>query len=114
VLDVKRNHGTAWALVRGGNHHFRLPSSWQHSHPFSVLPVERWDSTAPRPSVTDDRVTVAGELCSPKDVLARDVPVSSLRAGDILVFELAGAYGWDISHHDFLSHPHPEHVFLVD
>ena len=114
VLDVKRNHGTAWALVRGGNHQFRLPSSWQHSHPFSVLPVERWDSTAPRPSVTDDRVTVAGELCSPKDVLARDVPVSSLRAGDILVFELAGAYGWDISHHDFLSHAHPEHVFLVD
>jgi 2-[(L-alanin-3-ylcarbamoyl)methyl]-2-hydroxybutanedioate decarboxylase len=112
VLDVKRNHGTAWALVRGGTHQFRLPSSWQHSHPFSVLPVERWDSAAPRPSVTDDVVTVAGELCTPKDVLARDVPVASLRAGDVLVFALAGAYGWDISHHDFLSHPHPEHVFL--
>ena len=64
--------------------------------------------------MTDDRVTVAGELCTPKDVLARDVPVARLRAGDILVFTLAGAYGWDISHHDFLSHPHPEHVFLDD
>ena len=114
VLDVKRTHGTAWALVRGGTHHFRLPVSWQHSHPFTVLPVERWDASMPRPSVTDDRVTVAGELCTPKDVLARDVPVARLRAGDILVFTLAGAYGWDISHHDFLSHPHPEHVFLGD
>ena len=73
VLDVKRTHGTAWALVRGGTHHFRLPVSWQHSHPFTVLPVERWDPSVPRPSVTDDRVTVAGELCTPKDVLARDV-----------------------------------------
>ncbi|MEJ2887709.1 type III PLP-dependent enzyme [Actinomycetospora aeridis] len=112
VLDVKRNHGVAWALVRGGTHHFRLPVSWQHSHPFTVFAVDRWDPEAPRPSVTDDRVTVAGELCTPKDVLARDVPVAAVRAGDVLVFELAGAYGWDISHHDFLSHPHPEHVFL--
>lgn len=112
VLDVKRTHGTAWALVRGGTHHFRLPVSWQHSHPFTVVPVDRWDVDAPRPGVRDERVTVAGELCTPKDVLARDVPVSSLRAGDVLVFSLAGAYGWDISHHDFLSHPHPEHVFI--
>ncbi len=22
--------------------------------------------------------------------------------------------GWEISHHDFLSHPHPERVFLGD
>ncbi|HEY2223139.1 type III PLP-dependent enzyme [Actinomycetospora sp.] len=112
VLDVKANHGVPYALVRGGTHHFRLPVSWQHSHPFTVLPVERWDSAAPRPEIRDAAVTVTGELCTPKDVLARDVPVSLLRAGDVLVFEQAGAYGWDISHHDFLSHPHPEHVFL--
>ena len=112
VLDVKRNHGVDWALVRGGTHHFRLPSSWQHSHPFTVVPVDRWDDDLPRPEVRDGTVTVAGELCTPKDVLARDAPVALLRAGDVLVFTLAGAYGWDISHHDFLSHPHPEHVFL--
>jgi diaminopimelate decarboxylase len=112
VLDVKSNHGVAYALVRGGTHHFRLPSSWQHSHPFTVVPIDRWDSAAPRPEVRDGAVTVTGELCTPKDVLARDVPVARLRAGDLLVFEQAGAYGWDISHHDFLSHPHPEHVFL--
>jgi 2-[(L-alanin-3-ylcarbamoyl)methyl]-2-hydroxybutanedioate decarboxylase len=112
VLDVKVNHGVTYALVRGGTHHFRLPSSWQHSHPFRVVPVEHWDSAAPRPEVRDGAVTVTGELCTPKDVLARDVPVDRVRAGDLLVFEQAGAYGWDISHHDFLSHPHPEHVFL--
>ncbi|MDI2031425.1 type III PLP-dependent enzyme [Saccharopolyspora sp. TS4A08] len=110
VLDVKRNHGVQYALVRGGTHQFRLPSSWQHSHPFTVLPVDEWDSTAPRPQA-DGPITVVGELCTPKDVLARDVPVSRVRAGDVLIFSHAGAYGWEISHHDFLSHPHPEMVF---
>ncbi|UQA91904.1 type III PLP-dependent enzyme [Streptomyces halobius] len=114
VLDVKRNHGVPYVLVRGGNHHFRLPSSWQHSHPFTVLPVDEWRSTAPRPELRDESVTVVGELCTPKDVLARDAQVSRVRVGDVLVFSHAGAYGWEISHHDFLSHPHPHHVFVTD
>ncbi|HEV7861753.1 MAG TPA: type III PLP-dependent enzyme [Acidimicrobiia bacterium] len=112
VLDVKTNHGACFAVIRGGTHHFRLPASWGHSHPFTVIPVEEWPYPFPRPEVRDGRVTVAGELCSPKDVLARDVPVDELRAGDLLWFHHAGAYGWSISHHDFLSHPHPRRVFL--
>ncbi|GAA1198165.1 type III PLP-dependent enzyme [Prauserella alba] len=112
VLDVKTNHGTHYAIVRGGTHHFRLPASWQHNHPFTVFGVDEWRSGAPRPEVRDAPVTVVGELCTPKDVLARDVPLPRVRAGDVLVFQHAGAYGWDISHHDFLSHPHPEHVYF--
>jgi diaminopimelate decarboxylase len=112
VLDVKRNHGASYLIVRGGTHHFRLPASWQHSHPFIVVAVDRWPLPCPRPEIHDQPVTVVGELCTPKDVLARDVVVPRVRAGDVLVFHHAGAYGWEISHHDFLSHPHPEHVFL--
>jgi 2-[(L-alanin-3-ylcarbamoyl)methyl]-2-hydroxybutanedioate decarboxylase len=112
VLDVKRNHGASYLVVRGGTHHFRLPASWQHSHPFTVVAVERWPLPCPRPEIHDQPVTVVGELCTPKDVLARDVVVPRVRAGDVLVFHHAGAYGWEISHHDFLSHPHPEHVYL--
>jgi diaminopimelate decarboxylase len=112
VLDIKTNHGTHFAIVRGGTHHFRLPASWQHSHPFSVLPIEDWPYSFCRPEVRNAPVSVAGQLCSPKDVLARNVVVERLRAGDLLLFHAAGAYGWAISHHDFLSHPHPEHLFL--
>ncbi|RBM10148.1 siderophore biosynthesis PLP-dependent protein [Prauserella sp. PE36] len=111
VLDVKSNHGVHYVLVRGGTHHFRLPASWQHSHPFSVRSVEAWPAALPRPGVHGEPVTVVGELCTPKDVLARDVVVDGVRAGDVLEFHYAGAYGWEISHHDFLSHPHPEHVY---
>jgi diaminopimelate decarboxylase len=112
VLDVKTNHGTAFAVVRGGTHHFRLPASWGHSHPFTVIPVEEWSYPFPRPGVRGRPVTVAGELCSPKDILARDVSVEQIRAGDVLWFHHAGAYGWSISHHDFLNHPHPQKLFL--
>jgi 2-[(L-alanin-3-ylcarbamoyl)methyl]-2-hydroxybutanedioate decarboxylase len=112
VLDVKTNHRACFAVIRGGTHHFRLPASWGHSHPFSVIPVEDWPYPFPRPGVSARPVTVTGELCSPKDVLARDVPVDEVRAGDLLCFHHAGAYGWSISHHDFLSHPHPRMVFL--
>ncbi|MGH3904620.1 MAG: type III PLP-dependent enzyme [Pseudonocardiaceae bacterium] len=112
VLDIKRNHGANYLVVRGGTHHFRLPASWQHSHPFTVVPVDRWWLSCRRPELRDEPVTVVGELCTPKDVLARNVVVPRVRAGDVLVFHYAGAYGWEISHHDFLSHPHPDHVFL--
>jgi diaminopimelate decarboxylase len=112
VLDVKANHGEAFVVVRGGTHHFRLPASWQHSHPFSVVAVDAWHGPPPRPEAAGRPVTVVGQLCSPKDVLARGVRVTRVRAGDVIVFPYAGAYGWSISHHDFLSHPHPRHLYL--
>jgi diaminopimelate decarboxylase len=111
VLDLKRTHGRVFAVLRGGTHHFRLPAAWGYSHPFTVLPVERWPYPFPRPEVTDAAVDAVGELCTPRDVLTRGQHVSHLRAGDILLFGRAGAYGWDISHHDFLRHPKP--AFIV-
>lgn len=113
VLDVKKNHGRTYAIVRGGTHHFRLPASWQHSHPFEVIRVEEWPHDYARPAVSGEPFTVVGQLCTPKDVLASDAVAGEVRVGDILLFQYAGAYGWAISHHDFLSHPHPEHVYLT-
>jgi diaminopimelate decarboxylase len=52
-------------------------------------------------------VTIVGQLCTPKDVLARGVQVPGLGAGDLVAFGLAGAYAWNISHHGFLMHPEP-------
>nr|MDT0657670.1 type III PLP-dependent enzyme [Micromonospora sp. DSM 115978] len=107
VLDLKRVHGRWFAVLRGGTHHFRLPAAWGHSHPFTVLPVADWEYPFDRPQVVDVDVDAVGELCTPRDVLARGRRVARLRVGDVLVFGRAGAYGWDISHHEFLRHPHP-------
>ena len=113
VIDLKRTHGRWFAVLRGGTHHFRLPAAWGYSHPFTVVPVEEWPWPFPRPEVRDSDVDAVGELCTPRDVLTRAQRVDRLRAGDVLVFARTGAYGWDISHHDFLRHPHPE-VVVVD
>ena len=112
ILDIKAVHGRVFALLRGGTHHFRLPSSWAHNHPFMILPRDAWLHHWPRPECSDTNLTLAGELCTPKDVLARDVPVARARIGDLVCFLMAGAYGWDISHHDFLCHAHPERIYL--
>ncbi|MDX6316483.1 MAG: 2-[(L-alanin-3-ylcarbamoyl)methyl]-2-hydroxybutanedioate decarboxylase [Streptomyces sp.] len=112
VLDVKRSHGEDFAVLRGGTHHLRTPATRQHDQPFTVLPADDWPHPWPRPAVRDGRVTLAGQLCTPKDLLARRAPVGELRAGDRVVFALAGAYAWNISHHDFLMHPRPGFHFL--
>ncbi|WP_330357754.1 type III PLP-dependent enzyme [Streptomyces chartreusis] len=112
VLDVKHSHGEEFAVVRGGTHHLRTPATKGHDQPCSVLPVDAWPHPWPRPAAEDERVTLAGQLCTPKDVLARRVPAAGLRAGDRVAFALAGAYAWNISHHDFLMHPRPGFHFL--
>jgi 2-[(L-alanin-3-ylcarbamoyl)methyl]-2-hydroxybutanedioate decarboxylase len=111
VLDLKLTHGRWFAVLRGGTHHFRLPAAWGYSHPFTVLPVDEWLHPWPRPEVRDVPVDAVGELCTPRDVLTREQRVDRLRVGDLLVFARTGAYGWDISHHDFLRHDPP--AFLI-
>ncbi|MFI6289158.1 type III PLP-dependent enzyme [Streptomyces sp. NPDC051018] len=113
VLDVKRSHGETFAVVRGGTHHLRTPATKGHDQPCAVLPVDRWPHAWPRSAAPDGGpVTLVGQLCTPKDVLARAVPAPGLRAGDRVVFALAGAYAWNISHHEFLMHPKPGFHYL--
>ncbi|MET9847319.1 type III PLP-dependent enzyme [Streptomyces ossamyceticus] len=112
VLDVKHSHGEEFAVVRGGTHHLRTPATKGHDQPCSVLPVGEWPHPWPRPTAEGDRVTLTGQLCTPKDLLARYVHAPGLRAGDRVAFSLAGAYAWNISHHDFLMHPHPGFHFV--
>lgn len=112
VIDIKKNHGKNYAIVRGGTHHFRLPVSWQHSHPFQIVPIDQWQYPFERQGLEQSKITVVGQLCTPKDVMASDIEVEHVRIGDIILFLYTGAYSWAISHHDFLSHPHPEHVYL--
>lgn len=114
VIDIKKNHGKHFVIVRGGTHHFRLPVSWQHNHPFAVVPLDIWNYPFERKEIKDSDVTIVGQLCTPKDAFARDVPIDRIRIGDVVLFLYAGAYGWAISHHDFLSHPHPEHMYLTN
>ena len=110
VLDIKANHGEHFAVCRGGTHHFRLPVAQGHSHPFQVVAGRRRGG----PVLRQAAVNLVGQLCTPKDRLATQAWVEELAVGDLVIFPLAGAYAWNISHHDFLMHPHPQQVYLDD
>jgi diaminopimelate decarboxylase len=114
VLDIKHSRGQAFAVLRGGTHHLRTPAAKQHDQPFEVLPDHSWSHSWDRPEVHGEPVTLVGQLCTPKDVLARRVMVDRLRIGDRIAFAMAGAYAWNISHHAFLMHPHPSFHHVED
>jgi diaminopimelate decarboxylase len=105
VTDLKHAYGTTFAILRGGINHFQLPTSWDLLHPFAVVPVDDWPYPFPRPEVRDSLITVVGELCTPEDTLARDMRVARIRAGDVVVFPMAGSYGYEFAMPNFLGHP---------
>lgn len=111
VLDRKHSHGRDFAVCRGGIHQFRLPAAQAHDHPVIHLPQHR-AVDSPANAGTQHKWTIVGQLCTPKDVLARDVVLPDPAVGDLLVLPLAGAYGYNISHADFLCHPRPLQVFI--
>jgi diaminopimelate decarboxylase len=109
VLDVKQAHGQWYAVLRGGTMQIRTPVTRGHDQPFVIIPGP---STDGGPEVQASAVTLVGQLCTPKDVFAKQVPVECIKAGDTVAFAMAGAYAWNISHHGFLMHPKPNFVYL--
>src|SRR6185437_9454266 len=65
----------------GGTHHLRTPVTKGHNQPFTVLPVPAWSHGWARPAAPPGPVTIVGQLCTPKDVLARDVQVPGCAPG---------------------------------
>lgn len=115
VLDLKSNHGQHFAICRGGTHQFRLPAAQGHSHPFVCLQGKSASPAVTRLSNTElsnAEVTITGQLCTPKDIIASNTFVRCIAVGDLLVCPLAGAYAWNISHQQFLCHPAPVFHYL--
>jgi len=105
VTDVKQTLGKWFVVLRGGINHFLRPAVGDYAGAIGVVPMNRWNGAHTRPGVSDALVTVVGELCSPHDVLARDLAVEEIRAGDLVVFSKAGSYGWELALQGFLGHP---------
>jgi diaminopimelate decarboxylase len=103
VTDLKEVGGVRFAVLGGGINHFMLPALLEVALNAAVLPVGHWPYRCPRPELRDTPVSFAGPLCTPEDILARGIRVERLRVGDLVVFPLAGAYGWEFALHGFLA-----------
>lgn len=102
IVDRKTVRGRTWLVADGGAHH-HLHATLQPDRETPVnLPMTLVQDA---PDARTERVSIAGPLCVPFDVLARDIELPVAQAGDLLVVFQSGAYGASASPVNFLGHP---------
>ena len=115
VLDKKVSHGEHFLICRGGTHQFRLPAAQSHDHPVIhwPKPLQGGQPVSQINEESSQRWTLVGQLCTPKDILSRQCMLQEVAVDDLLILPLAGAYGYNISHADFLCHPRPQQRYVM-
>jgi amino acid adenylation domain-containing protein len=106
VVDVKRSRGVVFAVLDAG---------------INVLGgmggLGRLLTTSAQPDQapgTAEPVTLAGPLCTPLDILGRQVALSAVEPGTLLEIPNVGAYGLTAGLIGFLSRPAAAEVVLDD
>lgn len=108
VLDVKESMGTRFAVTDGGtNHHMAAVGVGSFvKRNFPMRSLTRPAGTGQQP------YTVTGPLCTPNDVLGKNVLLPQVEPGDLIGVERSGAYGPSASPGLFLSHGFPAEVMV--
>jgi diaminopimelate decarboxylase len=101
VVDRKIVGGTTVVILDGGIHHLVRPALVRQEHRIHAFG---------RGSATSVPVTIAGPLCSGRDVFGRYGELVPPAVGDLIAILDAGAYGYTESMPFFLSHPMPAEV----
>lgn len=86
VVDQKTNQGQNYAIVDGGIHQlvYYGQSMAMRRPQISLFP--------PRPQQEPQNWNICGSLCTVNDILVKQLPLSKLEIGDVLVFGNTGAY----------------------
>ena len=112
VINVKEGRGHRFVILDAGINTLGGMAGLGRLMPLAVKPDE---PPAPGdPLVPDgvDAATLVGPLCTPGDVLGRDVQLHIPKAGEIVTVPNVGAYGVTASLLLFLSRPAPSEVVL--
>jgi len=104
VIEVKPAGGRTVATLDGGIHHLLRPALLGAPHPVRLIAGDGRALGRRRP------VMLAGPLCTSLDTLDAAARLPLPRAGDLVVFLHAGAYGFTQSMPLFLSHPWPAEI----
>lgn len=103
VVNLKTSRGRRFVILDGGINTFGGMSGLGRLLPVAV----QLDEDAPAGTAS-----LVGPLCTPGDVLGRDVDVPELAPGDVVAIPNAGAYGPTASLLAFLSRPAPVEVVV--
>ena len=109
VTDMKISRGKKFLILDGGmNHHLaasgNLGQVIKRNFPIAIL-----NKVDQKPT---ERVDVVGPLCTPLDVLGREVDLPAAQVGDLIGIFQSGAYARTASPLGFLSHPSPAEVLV--
>ena len=102
VMDTKTNEGIHYAIVDGGLNQLKYDGQIQGMQIPMITHIGGTDSA------TAEKWTLCGSLCTTADVLTKNVELSGLSIGDILVFHRTGAYSVMEGMAVFLSREMPE------
>jgi diaminopimelate decarboxylase len=111
INDIKISRGKKFLIVDGGMHHHLAASGNLGQVIKRNFPVALLNKLAEN---SEETVDVVGPLCTPLDVLAKDVHLPSADVGDLLGVFQSGAYARTSSPLGFLSHPTPAEVLMND
>ena len=102
VKDIKQSNGRRYCIVDGGIHQLNYDGQIRGMYEpvFRVWPKSQ--------AGAECQWTVCGSLCTVNDVLMQKAVIRNLKAGNVLIFERAGAYAMTEGMALFLSHELPE------
>lgn len=109
VVDRKLSRGKTFLVTDGGLHqHLAATGNLGQvlRRNFPIVAPQRMDEPY------TERVNIVGPLCTPLDVLANDIEMPHLDAGDLIAVLQSGAYGLSASPLGFLGHPTPVELLV--
>ena len=102
VIDIKESLGKKFFILDGGVHQLLRISMMKASKFMDVIGKER---------VKTEKVTLAGKLPTPLDIMVEDVEVpDNVTIGDRIVIYNCGAYGFNHSLTNFALHNYPAEI----
>ncbi len=108
VNNLKSNHGKMFAVTDGGtNCHSAAAGSGRvvkRNFPIENISASKDDIS--------EVYQVSGPLCSPDDIIGRNIELKKIKVGDLLMVKLSGAYGPSSSPGLFHSHGFPAEVLV--
>lgn len=123
VADKKVSCGKTYVILQNTLNGFVRPSLsmmvgkyTDDENPTSWEPLfyrkDAYAITAPYPEREKETVTVTGNLCTGVDVIAEDIELPVLEAGDIVMINNAGAYAAVMTPMQFASQPAPGEICI--
>lgn len=111
IVDKKNSKGKIYLITDGGtNCHMAAVGVGvlvKDNFPISLV--------SQNPQLQHNEVVqIAGPLCTPGDLLAKNISLPLAEIGDLVVVHYSGAYGLTASPILFLSHGAPVELFLID